>query len=219
MSLEEKRALLEAEIAKLESVVVAFSGGVDSTLLLAVCLKVLGEERVLAVTLESALHPSVERGRAGELAAMLGAPFRLVRFDALADADVVENIGIVTCAGTRSSLVSELTNDTVRSTGVISGIDTHALRVPPSVTVELLNVRVIGGTYETPLSWIFTDPIPMVLVSSADQSKRFVDVSMTTSCPPTARISNRNSSCVDPSMMCAPCIVGGGIAPSCSFAR
>jgi uncharacterized protein len=95
MSLEKKRALLEAEIAKLGSVVVAFSGGVDSTLLLAMCLEVLGADGVrspvIAVTLESALHPSVERGRAAELAAMLGARHRVVRSDVLADADVVEN--------------------------------------------------------------------------------------------------------------------------------
>jgi uncharacterized protein len=91
MPLEKKRALLQAEIAKLESVVVAFSGGVDSTLLLAVCVEVLGQESVIAATLESALHPTVERGRAAELAALLGARHRLVRFDALADADVAEN--------------------------------------------------------------------------------------------------------------------------------
>jgi uncharacterized protein len=75
--LQNKRKLLEERIADLGSVVVAFSGGVDSTLLLAVCVEVLGPERVLAVTLESAIHPSFERGRAADLAAQLSVRHRL----------------------------------------------------------------------------------------------------------------------------------------------
>ena len=105
IGLDQKRALLEERIAELESVVVAFSGGVDSTLLLAMCAEVLGPGRVLAVTLESAIHPSVERGRAAELAEKLGVrhlvvgagdargpgPYGPSPPDVLADRDFYEN--------------------------------------------------------------------------------------------------------------------------------
>jgi uncharacterized protein len=99
--LQRKTRLLEERIADLESAVVAFSGGVDSTLLLAKCQEVLGTERVLAVTVESAIHPSCERGRATELAGQLGVQHRVVgvsdptesgsAFDPLGDPDFCEN--------------------------------------------------------------------------------------------------------------------------------
>jgi uncharacterized protein len=72
-------------------VVVAFSGGVDSTLLLAQCLAVLGRDNVLAVTVEAAIHPSVEQGQAARLAAQLGARHRVVGFDALSDPELRAN--------------------------------------------------------------------------------------------------------------------------------
>ncbi|TEU17320.1 MAG: ATP-dependent sacrificial sulfur transferase LarE [Anaerolineales bacterium] len=70
---ETKIGRLEDLIARLESVVVAFSGGVDSTLILALCLQVLGPDRVLAVTANSPTLPRSELDEAAALARELGA--------------------------------------------------------------------------------------------------------------------------------------------------
>lgn len=60
---EEKKASLVAELKKLESLLVAFSGGVDSAFLLAVAHEALGE-KVLAATAVSPIHPLRERTEA-----------------------------------------------------------------------------------------------------------------------------------------------------------
>ncbi len=72
-----KRDRLAAILKGLDSLVVAFSGGVDSTLLLAAAREALGD-RVLAVTAESPIHPRAETESAKSLARRLGV--RLVRF-------------------------------------------------------------------------------------------------------------------------------------------
>jgi uncharacterized protein len=70
--LADKLAGLERILADLESAVVAFSGGVDSSLLLAVAVKVLGA-RALAVTATSETYPERELIEARALAGQLGA--------------------------------------------------------------------------------------------------------------------------------------------------
>lgn len=86
-----KAISLSRIIALLKSAGVAYSGGVDSTLLLAVCREVLGPERVLALTVHSELTPAVERERAAEMAQRLGVRQRVVQFDALSDPGIAAN--------------------------------------------------------------------------------------------------------------------------------
>ena len=68
-----KAVRLEELIASFDSVIVAFSGGADSSLLLAVSLRVLGADRVLAVTADSPTLPRSELEEAAALARQLGA--------------------------------------------------------------------------------------------------------------------------------------------------
>jgi uncharacterized protein len=84
-ALAAKRTHLEAILAALDSVAVAFSGGADSTLLLAMCLRVLGRGRVLAVTADSPSLPRRELQQASALAAELGASHRVIATHELAD--------------------------------------------------------------------------------------------------------------------------------------
>ena len=74
---DKKLTQLKEYLAGLEGAVVAFSGGVDSTFLLAVAVEVLGD-RVLAVTATSETYPERERREAHELARMLGVRHREV---------------------------------------------------------------------------------------------------------------------------------------------
>lgn len=72
-ALERKRQAAVERLAKLDGAVVAFSGGVDSTLLLALAREALGD-RVLAVSARSPSWPKREREAAAALASALGAP-------------------------------------------------------------------------------------------------------------------------------------------------
>lgn len=76
----EKLARLAAALGRMESALVAFSGGVDSTFLLSAASEVLGG-RVLAVTASSRIVPRREVEAAVELARELGAEHLVIETD------------------------------------------------------------------------------------------------------------------------------------------
>jgi pyridinium-3,5-biscarboxylic acid mononucleotide sulfurtransferase len=90
-SLEEKRSALEALLVRFPSMAVAFSGGVDSTLLLKVAGDVIGRERVVALTVNSALFPTWELEESRALAEKLGIRQKILDIDLLKLPEVVAN--------------------------------------------------------------------------------------------------------------------------------
>ncbi|AHY46322.1 TIGR00268: TIGR00268 family protein [Rubrobacter radiotolerans] len=88
---QEKLRRLEAAISPLGSALVAFSGGVDSSLALAAATRALGAERVLAVTSNNETYLPSELDLARDFAASLGVEHLIVNTRELDDPSYAEN--------------------------------------------------------------------------------------------------------------------------------
>lgn len=95
MQFEEKVKKLKERIEAYagEDLVIAFSGGVDSSLLvkLAVDIAKGSESKVYAVLMHTMLHPAKEVKEAEQIAGELGAEFRVIQINELEGADILDN--------------------------------------------------------------------------------------------------------------------------------
>ena len=129
MTLDDRLAALDRLLAPMPGVLVAFSGGVDSGMLLAAAVRTLGTDRVVAATAISPSLPRSERAGAAEFVASLGVRHETPRTDELSRPGYVANAGD-RCAFCKTELIEVLRPlaDSLGIADVVTGTNADDLR-------------------------------------------------------------------------------------------
>ena len=129
MTLDDRLAALHGLLAPLPGVLVAFSGGVDSGMLLAAAVRSLGVDKVVAATAVSPSLPAAERAAAAEFVASLGVRHEQPRTDELSREGYRANAGD-RCAFCKTELIEVLRPlaDSLGIADVVTGTNADDLR-------------------------------------------------------------------------------------------
>lgn len=143
MGLQEKYQSLQDILSHFDSAVVAFSGGVDSTLLLKVACDVLGAENVLALTATAPIFPSHEIELSKALANEFGVQQQFVDSGQMELPDFVEN-SLQRCYHCKHNMLTLFLEAIAATSGILldgSNLDDQADFRPGQKAVTQLKVR------------------------------------------------------------------------------
>lgn len=141
IALQKKEKSLRGLIKKMGRVLLAYSGGVDSSLLLKIAADELGAKNVFAVTAKSVTYPHREYKSARRLARMYGVEFATIKTDEMKDKRFIKN-PVNRCYYCKKELFKKLTKLAVKKGigYVIDGLnyeDRHDFRFGATAAKEL----------------------------------------------------------------------------------
>ncbi len=143
MGLKEKYQSLHDILSNLDSAVIAFSGGVDSTLLLKIACDVRGTDKVLALTATSPIFPSYEIELSKTLANEFGVQQQFVDSGQMDLTDFVEN-NLQRCYHCKHHMLTLFLQAISETSGILldgSNLDDQADFRPGQKAVTQLKVR------------------------------------------------------------------------------